>query len=309
MEKEPLVSIVVITYNQSKYILETLESTKSQMYQNIELIISDDFSTDNTVEVCVDWLKENSGRFLNVKLIVSPRNTGIAANCNRGINASAGKYIKMLAGDDSLPPESILEYVKFVISTGCEICCSKLKMFGEDKDLIKKNEIEYNRLYRGIEKDLAYQKKMNARQLFVPGAGLFYSRDLFNVVGGYDERYPFVEEWPFSTKVLNSGNKIYLLDKYLYNYRVYLGSLCRSELVVDKRVALDMKKFFYDECLFVLIKNIDILYMWHLILVYWYYTLVHFAKYGSFLFKCAKLILLFSPIACINHVKRRILHM
>ena len=57
--KKPLVSIIVITYNSAKYVLETLESAKNQTYQNIELIISDDCSIDNTVDICTRWLNEN----------------------------------------------------------------------------------------------------------------------------------------------------------------------------------------------------------------------------------------------------------
>lgn len=51
--KNPLFSIIVITYNSSVFVLETLESAKNQAYQNIELIISDDGSTDETVAICM----------------------------------------------------------------------------------------------------------------------------------------------------------------------------------------------------------------------------------------------------------------
>jgi alpha-1,3-rhamnosyltransferase len=54
--QKPLVSVVIITYNSSKYVLETLESAKAQTYQNIELIVSDDCSTDDTVEKCREWI-------------------------------------------------------------------------------------------------------------------------------------------------------------------------------------------------------------------------------------------------------------
>lgn len=57
MIKNPLVSVIVITYNSSKYVLETLNSVAAQTYDNIELIISDDCSKDNTVEICRNWLK------------------------------------------------------------------------------------------------------------------------------------------------------------------------------------------------------------------------------------------------------------
>jgi alpha-1,3-rhamnosyltransferase len=53
-----LVSIVVVTYNSSKSVLDTLESVKAQTYQNIEIIITDDCSTDNTVEICRHWIEQ-----------------------------------------------------------------------------------------------------------------------------------------------------------------------------------------------------------------------------------------------------------
>lgn len=55
----PLVSIQVVTYNAAKTILETLESIKAQTYPPIELIISDDCSRDNTVEICREWVMDN----------------------------------------------------------------------------------------------------------------------------------------------------------------------------------------------------------------------------------------------------------
>ena len=60
MEQDILVSVVVITYNSEKYILETLESIKTQSYKNLELIISDDCSKDDTVMICRDWLDNRS---------------------------------------------------------------------------------------------------------------------------------------------------------------------------------------------------------------------------------------------------------
>jgi alpha-1,3-rhamnosyltransferase len=65
----PLVSIVVITYNSSSYVIETLESIKAQTYQNIELIVSDDCSKDKTVDVCKKWIEKNKQRFVRTELI------------------------------------------------------------------------------------------------------------------------------------------------------------------------------------------------------------------------------------------------
>ena len=102
LEKQPLVSIIVITYNSSKYVLETLESAKAQTYQNIELIVSDDCSIDNTVEICREWIENNKERFVRTELITAEKNTGIPANCNRGVKAAQGEWVKLIAGDDIL---------------------------------------------------------------------------------------------------------------------------------------------------------------------------------------------------------------
>lgn len=69
METDLLVSICVLTYNSSEYIIETLDSIKNQNYQNIELIISDDCSFDNTVILCTQWINLNRDRFVRVELI------------------------------------------------------------------------------------------------------------------------------------------------------------------------------------------------------------------------------------------------
>lgn len=126
----PLISVVIITYNSSKYILETLESIKAQSYKNIELIVSDDCSTDNSVELSTKWINENRDRFTNAKIITTPVNTGISANCNRGLRECTGEWIKILSGDDILLKNSIKDNfnyasehpeASFIFSNVCEI--------------------------------------------------------------------------------------------------------------------------------------------------------------------------------------------
>jgi hypothetical protein len=134
---------------------------------------------------------------------------------------------------------------------------------------------------------------------------LFCSKDLFDSVGGFDERYQFAEEWPFTTKLLESGNKIYLLDKYLYDYRVQEGSLCREEGVgQNRRVFFDMKRYFYNEGFKVLVKKGNIFYAWHLFLTYWYTSMKYDIKKNAVLFRSAKLVFLFSPVAYLNFFKK-----
>ena len=111
--KLPLVSVVVITYNSSKYVIETLDSIYNQTYEQLELIISDDCSKDDTIPKCEEWLAKNQERFYNAQIITTSINTGIPANCNRGFEKAQGEWIKYIAGDDCLYPYAIEKYIKY----------------------------------------------------------------------------------------------------------------------------------------------------------------------------------------------------
>jgi alpha-1,3-rhamnosyltransferase len=298
----PLVSIVVITYNSSQYVLETLESAKAQIYQNIELIISDDCSTDNTVEICGNWIDENKDRFVQSKLITIENNTGISANCNRGCRTANGAWIKLMAGDDLLFPDAIYEYVHFVKTIHCEICCCKLKLFGNDKKFVLQHESEYENYYKNLNKNLKSQQQLILKNLFVPGPGLFFSKTLYDYIGGFDEKYPFSEEYPFIIKILYANNRIHLINKYLVHYRIHLGSLCRNPLGLNIKVFNSEKKFFYTERLIRLLKNGNIFHGWDIYLHFLYISLLHKHKKNVTLIK---LILLFSPLTYFRCIKKK----
>ena len=89
----PLISVLVIAYNSAKTIIETLDSIKKQTYPELELIVTDDCSSDNTIFITKKWIENNHGRFIRVKLVTSAQNTGISANYNRGEDECSGEWI------------------------------------------------------------------------------------------------------------------------------------------------------------------------------------------------------------------------
>ncbi len=104
----PLVSLIIPTYNGSAFLAEALESASSQTYPNLELIISDDASTDNTLKIAQSFQRDSS---LPVAIISHP-NYGLVKNLNFCIDHAKGKYIKFLFQDDLLEQNCITEMVK-----------------------------------------------------------------------------------------------------------------------------------------------------------------------------------------------------
>ncbi len=217
-KKEPLVSVVVASYNSEKTIVETLESIKTQTYRNIELIITDDFSTDGTTDVCREWLCINKLFFTNTSLILSEKNTGISPNMNRGVRMSSGSWVKILAADDKLLPNCISSNINFVLNNPqYDIVFSKIIGFGDEVAAKKCEWKDCNRLFNEMS-EMEFRVILYQRN-FLPAASVFYKKNTFDELGGYDVSIPYMEDWPFWIKALDNGCKLGFNDDYTVEYR------------------------------------------------------------------------------------------
>lgn len=270
----PLVSVVVITYNSSKTVIETLESVRNQTYGNIELIVSDDHSSDNTLEIVRDWLVNNASRFVRVEIVATEKNTGVSANNNRGVAKARGEWIKMVAGDDCFVPECIEEFVSFVNGhqEKVRMCVSDVEPFCDDGE-VPESLIESYASFLELEKEsYEQQRKRVMTQLAFVGPGFFLTKELFDEVGGFPVQYGNAEEWPFVYKIIMGGNRIYVLEKKLVRYRFHASSLChsRDEKGLANKVVFDgMYRHFFDHAFKDLILDGRPLTAWHYALSYW----------------------------------------
>lgn len=132
MEDYGLVSIITPTYNCGKFISETIESVLSQTYQNWELIISDDCSTDNTKEIIKPYLERDS----RIKYICNEHNSGAAITRNAAIRKATGKWIAFLDSDDLWLPEKLEHQLQFMVTNGYDFSYHEYHEITEDgKDM------------------------------------------------------------------------------------------------------------------------------------------------------------------------------
>lgn len=238
-EIQPLVSVPVITYNSSKTVVETLDSIYSQTYPNLELIVSDDCSTDNTVDICRKWIDAHKDRFVRTELLTVEKNTGVSGNLNRAERACHGEWVKGIAGDDVLTKdcvESNIEYVKqhpqafFVFSA--------LKPFGGNKELrdgINNHYKEHQFFFQwSIKKQYAY---LTLEKNCLPAAAFFYNRLAMQNLGvANDERIPFLEDWPKWINLLKKGARFHFMEKETVLYRLHQESLSTANELPKKYI-------------------------------------------------------------------------
>jgi len=208
----PLVTINVNTYNSSRYVLETLESAKAQSYAHIELIVTDDCSTDHTVELCENWLEENRTRFVRVALITSAQNTGIPANLNRGLKAAKGEWIKNIAGDDLLLPDCISQLMAET-SPKKDVIIGIMQNFSvRGGEKVEGETVPVEKRYFLYEQNVEFQHNYLLTKSFNFNPGALIRRSLYLEIGFYDEQWRLLEDLPFWLKVTACGKKLYLSD-------------------------------------------------------------------------------------------------
>ncbi len=224
LKEEVLVSIIVPTYNSCKTIIETLDSIYEQTYKNIELIITDDHSNDDTVTVCENWINKHQKRFESSKIITSPINTGTAGNLNRALKKTTGIWCKIIAGDDHLLPHCIEQFLSHVENKPKQrIVFAKVKGFGN-------MEAAENWPFKNVTwlfANLSHRdmKILLTQDNFLPAASAFIRKDVYDQIGGYDESIPLLEDWPFWVKAVFNGINLYFYDEYVAEYRFSITSI------------------------------------------------------------------------------------
>lgn len=214
---DTLVTIAVIAYNSEKTILDTLDSILRQTYNRkcIEVVISDDASTDATLSVAEAWAKENVLSFYGIKCISGNINKGVSGNCDSAWRSASGDWIKTIAADDILLDDCIAKNVDY-------ICNNELThiLFS---DMIPFTE-------QGFEAPICHDKskflggpdeQLNnlLQECYLLAPTSFIKRDVLLRVEYADLRYSMIEDYPLWFKCLINGYRVDYMDKATVLYR------------------------------------------------------------------------------------------
>lgn len=142
-----LVSIITPTYNCGNYIAETIKSIKAQTYSDWEMIIVDDYSSDNTKEIVAQYANTDN----RIKYYSFKENMGAAKARTEAMRLAEGQYIAFCDSDDLWYPEKLEKQLAFMQSTGHAFTCTAYEQISEDgkcigKILVPKEKCDYNRI-------------------------------------------------------------------------------------------------------------------------------------------------------------------
>ena len=212
MENE-LVSIVMVNYNQEKFLKKAIDSVLIQTYKNWELIIVDDGSTDRSVDIIKEYEDDR------IKPIFLQENSHICIATNTGFAAVNGKYIARLDSDDIWEKEKLEKQMDFMQQNpDAKVCFTQIELIDENGKNINDREPELLSLYNSRQKSREEWIKF----FFFVGNSLLptlvFEKKLLDIVGGFKLNYCQTHDFEFLIRLIKHTD-FYFVEEELVKYR------------------------------------------------------------------------------------------
>ena len=216
MNGDHKISVVIPLFNKEKSIVSTIESVVSQTYKDWELIVVDDGSTDNSLNVVQEYVREKC-KVHGVKCkVISKPNGGVCSARNRGIEEAKGEYVALLDGDDVWDKEYLAEQVKMIADF------PDAAMWGINFAEVSKGKL-VRRLatalpdgYRGYVENY-FQMKGRVSDLYC-SSSVVIRKGVFDKVGVFDERIKYAEDSDMWWRII-ATHKVAFYDRYMVYYQ------------------------------------------------------------------------------------------
>jgi len=219
MNDRPLVTVGICAYNSEAFIRDTINSVLRQTYQNLEIIIVDDCSKDNTVDV----IKEYEDK--RIKLIELPQNMHVCNAANTYFRNANGKYIAPIGHDDMWKEDKIEKQVQFMEEySECSVCYTWA-------DLIDENNNNVNNVFTAVTERFQTNNRERekwVRDLILHGNTLcapsaMIRKEIIDEIGAYDYSLVQLQDYDLWLRILMKSD-IYILEDKLTLYRRFVHS-------------------------------------------------------------------------------------
>lgn len=241
MSNYPLVSIVAACYNHAVFVVECLDSIVGQSYPNLELVVLDDCSKDNSVAVIEAWIAQNQSKIsCKITFIPHKKNQGVCKTLNEGLSHCSGKYYQLIACDDVMLPHKIEKQVDLF-----EQSDESLAVVYTDALMIDENSVvrhpsfseywKFDKVPKHTFKEILIQNTIIAPTVLIRSTVL-------DDIGMYDESICF-EDWDMWLRIATKY-QFKRMDEALAKYRHFStsfsqGKKYRKPLLIDSIALLE----------------------------------------------------------------------
>lgn len=220
MYDNEVVSVIIPVYNAEKYLAKTIQSALDQTYKNIEIILVDDCSIDNSKRIIEQYLARHN----NIVYHLQEKNSGVAVARNTALNIAKGRYVAFLDSDDLWYPQKVATQLDLMKRQNAAICFTAIKMIDEKGEEIKgKREVNERIDYWFLLKNT-----------MIATSSVIVDR---NVVGCF--QMPLIrsgQDYATWLQLMRNGTDAFGLNEVLVEYRVGSNSLSSNKFKSIKQV-------------------------------------------------------------------------
>lgn len=217
---KPKVSHIIVTYNQKKYIDEAIASAVNQDYENLEVIVADDASTDGTAELVQNWQDRYPGR---VTAMVNLTNLGITRNLNTALKNATGEFVSFQGGDDILLPGKVTAQVEWFLKDQSRDLC------GHDMEVFYENELRNSHTSNKFVKESGRGPVDLIKHGCPYGGSSIMVRSSKIPSHGFDAKVQSASDLLFYIEILMSGGMYGGLDAVYAKYRRHDSNITNSK--------------------------------------------------------------------------------
>lgn len=221
----PLVSIIVLTYNQQYLLKDCLTSILKQKYSNLELVICDDASQDFDAEETARMIENlRQDNLKNYVIYQQPENVGTTENAKKGIALCSGSIFKLHAGDDMLKSSTVVGNIvqKFTRDENIRIIAARSVACTPDGKLTDQMFPSEKAIKAMQESNCVGQFRLMSTQAwgeYINAPAVFWTRELYDEIGGLDATYKYTEDWPTWLTITKKGYRITSVSDVTTIYR------------------------------------------------------------------------------------------
>jgi glycosyltransferase involved in cell wall biosynthesis len=208
-----LISIIITSYNHSKYLPKCIESVINQTYKNLEIIIIDNNSTDNSQEIIQTYAKKDN----RIKFYKQDHNIFPSAAMNFGLSVCSGEYISLISGDDYCELNKISRQLEYMTEKKITNLFSWVNIVNDLNGLITDHSLNnvFNRNFINNDLEIYLVSKENT---LCAGSVLLH-KSIFEKYGLFDNRLLQLQDYDMWLRMV-SYEKINILPEKLFNYRI-----------------------------------------------------------------------------------------